>query len=129
MNRKDITNREDVYVLVSTFYSKIKQDDFIGPIFLKVIPNEKWELHLQKLTDFWQSNLFFNRKYKGDPMKAHKDVDNSFNHTISKAHFERWLSIWVDTVDALFLGIKASEAKERARNIANLLLIKIYEAR
>jgi len=28
-----ITNREDVYFLVSTFYNKIKKDEFIGPIF------------------------------------------------------------------------------------------------
>ena len=87
MGRKEIENRDDVYLLVSTFYNKLKKDDFIGPIFLKAIPEEKWESHLQKLTDFWETNLFFVRKFKGNPMKAHKDLDRNFNHSISQEHF------------------------------------------
>jgi hemoglobin len=129
MSSRDINNREDIYTLVSTFYNKIKKDDFIGPIFLKIIPDKEWEPHLQKLTDFWQTNLFFVRKFKGNPMKAHKDVDQKFNHTINQTHFDHWLSLWYETVDDLFTGTKANEAKQRARNIAGLLLIKIFQSR
>jgi hemoglobin len=129
MNSRDINNREDIYTLVSTFYNKVKEDDFIGPIFLGVIPDEQWEPHLQKLTDFWQTNLFFVRKFKGNPMKAHKDVDKKFNHSISQDHFDRWLTLWYATVDDLFSGTKADEAKGRARNIAGILLIKIFQSR
>lgn len=129
MHLGDINNREDIYTLVSTFYDKVKKDDFIGPIFLTVIPDAEWESHLQKLTDFWQTNLFFVKKFKGNPMKAHKEVDKTFNHTISQEHFEQWLSLWYETVDALFEGSKANDAKQRARNIAGLLLIKIFQSR
>ena len=129
MDKKEIENREDIYLLVSTFYDKLKKDDFIGPIFLKTISDEQWEPHLQKLTDFWETNLFFVRKFKGNPMKAHKDVDANFNHSISQEHFGRWLHLWFGTIDDFFEGTKANEAKERARNIASMLFFRMYEAK
>ncbi|CAL2103172.1 Globin [Tenacibaculum sp. 190130A14a] len=129
MKTKEIENRADVYLLVSTFYDKIKKDDFIGPIFLRIISEEEWEDHLQKLTDFWETNLFFVRKFKGNPMKAHKDVDAQFNHVISQEHFGRWLQLWFTTIDELFHGNKATEAKERARNIASMLFFRMFEVK
>ncbi|WP_299003069.1 group III truncated hemoglobin [uncultured Tenacibaculum sp.] len=130
MDKRDIENREDVYKLVSTFYNdKIRKDDFIGLIFLKTIPEETWEPHLQKLTDFWETNLFFVRKFKGNPMKAHKEVDRDFDYSIYQEHFGRWLQLWFETVDELFDGVKAHEAKERARNIASMLFFRMFEAK
>ncbi len=129
MEVREIKNRDDIFLLVSTFYNQIKKDDFIGPIFLEMIPDEEWNPHLEKLTDFWESNLFFKRIYKGDPMKKHKNVDQHFNHGITQKHFGKWLELWFSTVDSLFYGDKANEAKERARNIASILFLRIYEAR
>jgi len=126
---KEIKSREDIFLLVSTFYSHVKQDDFIGPIFLEIIPDDEWDSHIQKLTDFWQSNLFFQRVYKGNPLKKHINVDQKFDNEISQKHFGRWLQLWFSTVDTLFYGQKADEAKERARNIASLLFLRIYESR
>ncbi|CAL2063219.1 group III truncated hemoglobin [Tenacibaculum sp. 190524A05c] len=129
MAKKQIENREDVFVLVSTFYDKIKKDDVIGEFFLETIPEEEWDDHLLKLTDFWETNLFFVRKFKGNPIKAHRDVDANFNNAIQQEHFGRWLQLWFSTVDELFSGEKATQAKERARNIASMLFFKIYEHR
>jgi hemoglobin len=36
---------------------------------------EDWDEHLEKLTDFWEMNLFGGKSYKGDPLKAHVKVD------------------------------------------------------
>lgn len=130
MEKRDIENREDVYKLVSTFYNtKIRNDEFIGPIFIKTIPAHNWESHLQKLTDFWETNLFFVRKFKGNPMKAHKDLDRDFDYSIQQEHFGRWLQLWFETVDELFDGTKAHEAKERARNIASMLFFRMFDAK
>jgi len=129
LEAKELKDREDIFLLVSTFYNKVKKDDFIGPIFLEIIPDEEWNSHIEKLTDFWESTLFFKRVYKGNPMKAHKDVDTHFNNGITQKHFGKWLELWFSTVDSLFYGDKAHEAKERARNIASLLFFKIYEYR
>ena len=56
MVKKKIESREDVSLLVNTFYSKIRKDTLLGPIFNRIITD--WETHLELLTDFWETNLF-----------------------------------------------------------------------
>ena len=69
----DIEQRKDVFQLVSTFYSKIRKDERLGPIFNGALTSEEiWEEHLEKLTDFWESNLFGVIKFQGNPMTAHQ---------------------------------------------------------
>ncbi|WOC40360.1 group III truncated hemoglobin [Polaribacter sp. HL-MS24] len=120
-----IEDRTEISVLVKTFYNKIKEDAFIGPIFLKAIPEHEWEVHLEKLTDFWETNLFFKKKYKGNPMQVHVELDVKNNYTITQKHFEKWLELWMSTLDELFVGEKALKAKESARNISFMLFLKI----
>ncbi|WP_442266412.1 group III truncated hemoglobin [Tenacibaculum sp. ZS6-P6] len=127
MIKKEIVNRADVYLLVSSFYDKIKKDEIIGHFFLNAIPESEWNNHLEHLTDFWETNLFFVRKFKGNPIQKHRDVDANSNFKISQEHFGRWLQLWFTTIDELFIGEKAHQAKERARNIASMLFFKIYE--
>ncbi|CAI8432506.1 MAG: Group 3 truncated hemoglobin ctb [Polaribacter sejongensis] len=127
MSVREINNREDVFLLVTTFYDKIKKDDFIGPIFLKTIPNKEWEQHLEKLTDFWETNLFFAKKYKGNPMQVHQKLDESNKYLISQKHFGKWLELWISTLDELFVGDKAIKAKNSARNISFLLFLKMFK--
>jgi len=129
MELRDIDNREDVFLLVNTFYKKIKKDAFIGHIFLEIIPEDEWEPHIEKLTDFWETNLFFVRSFKGNPMKAHKEVDAHFKHGITQQHFGKWLELWFTTVNELFEGSNATNAKERARNIASALFLRMFDAR
>ena len=65
--KKDIKSREDILLLVRTFYAKVRKDELLGPVFNLVI--EDWERHFEHLTDFWQSNLFFEKKYSGNPLQ------------------------------------------------------------
>ncbi len=127
MTKSDINDRADIFLLVSSFYSKIKQDKVIGPFFIASIPENDWEDHIEKLTDFWQTNLFFVRAYKGNPINVHRTVDKTFKYAISQEHFGQWLQLWFTTVDEHFEGDMAGQAKERARNIASLLFFKLYE--
>ena len=124
---KDLQNRKDVNLLINRFYQKVRQDDFIGHFFNETIKD--WDAHLEKLTDFWEANLFFKAGYKGNPPKAHQEVDQAFDHSISEKHFGQWLLLWVQTVDELFEGEKALAAKTRARKMATMLFMKIFEAR
>ncbi len=127
MSKKQIKDREDIFLLVTLFYEKIKQDDTIGKFFIKRISDNQWDAHIEKLTGFWETNLFFVRKYKGTPIQVHKNVDQQFNHIIHQEHFGRWLQLWFSTVDELFIGEKARQAKERARNMASMLFFKLFE--
>ena len=100
MADRKIETREEVSLLVRTFYAKVRKDELLGPIFNGIITD--WETHLELLTDFWETNLFFNRKYFGNPMHAHVEVDKKVNNTISEMHFGTWINLWVQTIDDLF---------------------------
>ncbi len=127
MEKKDITNREDVFLLVSTFYEKIKKDETLGPFFLNVIKD--WEEHLQHLTTFWESSLFMKTRYHGNPLEVHAKVDKENNNSITELHFGIWLNLWYQTIDELFVGDYAENAKRRARKMGTFLYLKIFEAR
>lgn len=121
--RKTIETRQDVYKLVSTFYDKIRKDPLLGPIFNKAIAEDEWPAHLEKLTDFWETNLFGIAKFKGNPMEAHRKVDESNNHTIEMQHFGVWIQHWFRTIDSLFEGERAEKAKRAARKMATGLFM------
>ena len=58
--RKEIKGREEVSLLVRTFYGRVRKDETLGPIFNRII--DDWEEHFETLIDFWESNLFRVRK-------------------------------------------------------------------
>ncbi|MDT8346899.1 MAG: group III truncated hemoglobin [Flavobacteriaceae bacterium] len=123
----DITNRADVQLLVTTFYTQIRKHETLGVFFNEMITD--WDEHLEKLTDFWESNLFFKAKFKGNPAQAHIQVDQHFQHSIKMEHFGMWLNLWVATIDSLFEGELANRAKANARKMATHLYITLYQAR
>ena len=125
--QKEMENREDVFALVDTFYKKIRNNELLGPIFENHI--DDWPKHLEHLTDFWETNLFFVRKFKGNPMLKHQIVDTAEGHTINEHHFGVWLNLWFETIDELFLGEKAAIAKNRARNMGTFFHVGLFKAR
>ncbi|MEL0456634.1 group III truncated hemoglobin [Flavobacteriaceae bacterium SZ-1-7] len=127
MEKTDIKNREDVYLLVSSFYKKVRQDSVLGPFFNETIKD--WDAHLERLTTFWESSLFLKTKYLGNPLEAHVRVDKAHNHSITELHFGLWLNLWFQTIDELFKGDYAENAKHRARKMGTFLYLKIFEAR
>ncbi len=127
MNKKDIKTREDVFLLVSSFYKKVRRDTVLGPFFNDVIKD--WDAHLERLTTFWESSLFLKTRYVGDPLEAHVKVDKNNNNSITELHFGLWLNLWYQTIDELFEGDYAENAKRRARKMGTFLYLKIFEAR
>lgn len=125
--KTDIKDREDVSRLVRTFYTDIRAHEQLGPIFNHIITD--WEQHLELLTDFWESQLFLQRKYTGNPVVVHQEVDDKMNHTITPEHFGLWLNLWYKTIDTLFEGEVAWIAKNRAQKMSTMLYMKIFEHR
>lgn len=126
---KTIDSREDVSLLVHSFYAKIRKDELLGPIFNGNIPDDHWPAHLEKLTDFWESNLFGIFKFKGNPPAAHQRMDANEGHTISQVHFGKWLQLWFETIDELFYGERAERAKDAARRMSTGLFLAIWNRR
>lgn len=131
MHKSDIETRADVYLLVASFYKKVRADAILGSFFNDAIKD--WDAHLEHLTTFWETSLFMTRKlehkYHGDPLKAHVKVDKENNNSITELHFGIWLNLWFATIDALFEGDNAENAKRRARKMGTFLYLKIFEAR
>ncbi len=125
--KNDLKTRENVFLLVATFYEKVRKDEQIGYFFNNAIKN--WDEHLDKLTTFWESNLFLKTKYLGNPLDVHVEVDNTHGNTISQEHFGQWMNLWYQTVDELFEGEYANMAKNRARKMSTFMYLKIFEAR
>ncbi len=125
--KTDIKNREDVSLLINTFYKKIRKDEILGPIFNGIITD--WDAHLVLLTDFWETQLFLKRKYYGNPMTAHQEVDDKMNHTITSEHFGLWLNLWFATIDELFEGETAWVAKNRVQKMSTMMFMHMYQHR
>lgn len=122
MDSKDIKHRDDVVILVDQFYAKVKSDQLIGPIFNQKIGGH-WPEHLAKMYTFWQTVLLGDHTYLGRPFPPHAQLP------IEKKHFERWMSLFQQTVDAHFCGPKADEAKWRAGKMAEMFQYKIDRLR
>jgi hemoglobin len=114
----DITSINDIRPLVDTFYEKVKKDRLIGPIFIGAI-RDQWPAHLERMYRFWQTVLLEEHTYYGSPFAPHARMP------LEKKHFETWLGLWRGTVDELFEGPKATEAKWRAEKMAEMFLAKI----
>ena len=121
---KDILILEDIRNLVDRFYEKVRQDELLGPVFNDRI-QDRWPQHLEKMYGFWQTVLLGEQAYYGSPFPPHAQLP------IDQSHFERWMELFTSTVNELFSGEKANEAKWRAGRMAQMFQSKIdyYRAR
>ncbi|MCG9972929.1 group III truncated hemoglobin [Christiangramia crocea] len=119
---KDIQSRKDIELLVDEFYKMVIKDDLIGHFFTKVIELD-WDRHIPVMYDFWETSLLGEMKYKGNPMLKH--IELSKKETLKPEHYERWLSLWKQSIRGNFEGEKAETAIQRGRQIGELMKIKI----
>lgn len=122
MVKVDIQKLDDVKTLVNTFYGRVQKDELIGPIFNSKLEGH-WPEHLEKMYTFWQTILLEEYTYRGRPFPPHAQLP------IEAEHFERWLQIFDQTVNDLFDGPVAEEAKSRGRKMAALFQVKLDHIR
>lgn len=118
----DIQTEADIRVLVDSFYSKVKADDLLGPIFLDRLGPD-WEQHLGTMYKFWGMALLGDNNYSGHPLSKHLDLP------IEEAHFNRWLHLFMQTLTENFNGPVAGEAMKKASLIARTFLARIINYR
>lgn len=114
---KQIESFDDIKLLVDSFYDKVRHDQILAPVFNEKI--QDWPPHLDKMYRFWQSILLGQLTYSGAPFPKHAVLP------IGPEHFQRWLALFYETVDTLFSGNKAQEAKFRAARIAEVFQFKL----
>lgn len=115
--KDEITSINEIMLLVNSFYEKVQEDKLLGPIFDEVI-QDNWDQHLEKMYRFWETVLLNNHTYHGSPFAPHAKLP------IAAEHFNRWLELFLETIDAHFVGEKANEAKWRAQKMAEMFQYK-----
>ena len=115
---KDIERVEDIKLLVFTFYERVKKDELLSIIINdKTIPN--WSDHLELMCQFWQTILLKKEPYKGTPAKKHVDL------SLGNQHFDRWITLFHQTLDDLSRGPVAEEAKFHAHKMVEIFRYKL----
>lgn len=115
----DLIDRTDIVRLVDSFYDRVRADPTLSPIF-DTVARVDWGRHLPKMYDFWESVLFGKIGFKGSPLMVHRDLAG--RTPVTSVEFDRWLQLFHESVDALFAGPGADEAKVRASRIAAVML-------
>lgn len=114
-NRRDVETREDCDRLVRAFYGRALTDPIIGWLFTDVAQLEL-ETHVPKVASYWETILLGVKTYRGSPFDPHAAIHAKA--PLSAGHFGRWLALWQETVDELFAGTRAEQAKAHALRVA-----------
>jgi hemoglobin len=112
---KDIETREDLEILLTEFYTIATTDKEIGHHFTDL----NLTAHLPIIVDFWEKVLFGKPVYSGNPLSIHLRLNQKT--PLKFEHFVRWFEIFTRTIDKLFTGETAENAKLRAKMIAHSL--------
>ena len=106
--KHDIRNKEDIELMMRTFYGSLLTNESISPVFA----NTDFEKHMPHMIAFWSFVLLDEDGYKTNVFEKHLHLD------IKEEHFAIWLEHFEKTVNDLFEGEKAELAKLRGQNIA-----------
>jgi hemoglobin len=106
-----------IEALVRAFYTRVRQDPLIGPVFESKVRD--WDAHLGRLCAFWSSVALMSGRYHGQPMPVHLPLP------IETRHFDRWLEIFAATARDLCPPAAAAHFLERASRIAESLKLGI----
>ncbi len=112
---RDLDDPIEIETMVRRFYADVAQDEVLGPMFNDVAQVD-WSEHLPKLTAFWCRALLSMPGYEGNPYRQHLEVHD--RRSFTRAHFERWLKLFHETLDLGWEGPKVLHAKALARKVA-----------
>ena len=112
---RDIKTRADLEFLLAEFYKIATVDEEIGHHFADL----DLTAHLPIIVDFWEKVLFGKPVYFGNPLIIHQKLNEK--SPLKLEHFRHWFEIFNQTVDRLFTGETAENAKLRAKMIAHSL--------
>ena len=115
---RDLRSRDDIIALVDAFYARVRADTRLGFIFDDVAQVD-WSAHLPKMYAFWDAVLFGTPGFTGNPLAVHRAL--AMQTPVTPDDFGRWLTIFHESVDELFAGPTAEDAKQRAARIASVM--------
>ncbi|HZL31807.1 MAG TPA: group III truncated hemoglobin [Pseudolabrys sp.] len=116
----DRVDEDTIRQLIDAFYSKVRADALLGPIFAHAIPGD-WGPHLATMRNFWSSVMLTSGRYKGNPVAVHKRLAG-----VEIGMFDRWLALFGETCRELFAPELAAEFADKAARIAESLKLAMF---
>ncbi len=115
MAKYETITEETIALLMDRFYTKVRADELLGPVFNAAIgtTDEFWIPHLAKISRFWATLLLGTKTYVGNPFQKHLDLP-PFDLSL----FDRWLSLFRESVLTIFSEEPAQRFIERSQLIA-----------
>ncbi|MFD9409217.1 group III truncated hemoglobin [Streptomyces sp. NPDC059989] len=111
----DISGRADLDVVLRRFYTAAFADPQIGPFFTQIAGTDL-EVHLPRITDFWERALFRTADYRRNAYAPHAALHSA--RPMTAADFGRWVQLWNATIDGRHSGPNAERAKAQGERIA-----------
>ena len=118
----DLDSVEEIFELVTRQYSDVVQDDLLAPYFTFGPGFLDWQAHIRSVADYWQHVVLLAPDYDIDVLEGHRHLHD--REAFTPELFDRWLQIFLDTVDGGWSGPNASLAKKRATGMARAMALR-----
>jgi hemoglobin len=115
--KKDIATRKEIDALIWHFYRKLLKDELISKHFT----NLDLEKHIPHVVSFWSFVLLDESGYNTNVFEKHLHLD------LDSMQVQRWVHLFIESVDDLYAGEKAELAKQRAKSIGFIFGSKFDE--
>ncbi|MGB5794154.1 group III truncated hemoglobin [Poseidonibacter sp.] len=116
--KSDELTKENINKLVIIFYTKVLNNEKLGPFFVQKLGDDMnsdiWQEHIKLLTEFWYTMLTGLGNYNGRPFPPHAQIMG-----LNREAFEKWLELFFQSVDKVFDERIANKFKERSSIIAS----------
>lgn len=116
--RREAFSIEQIERMVNQFYGRVRDDEFIGPVFEQRVSD--WPYHLDRMVLFWRAVLrsepTFVMSERGGPPTLHRAIEE-----LQMAHFVRWLELFSTVVEDIFAPEEAAEIELAATRIGHAL--------
>lgn len=114
---EDKITRANIRTMVVSFYTKVLEDEIVGPFFIEKLgphlTGKTWGEHLDTLTDFWASIYLDDPNYRGSPFAPHMELEG-----VKAETFHQWLKLFFQTLDEIYEPQIADQFKNRSTLIA-----------
>lgn len=118
----DLNSSEEIFEMVTRQYSDIVQDDLLVPYFTFGPGFIDWRAHIASVTDYWVHVVLLAPDWDIDVLESHRHLHE--HSAFTPELFDRWLQIFLDTVDGGWSGPNASLAKKRATGMARAMAMR-----
>lgn len=111
----DTLDRAAIARLVRRFYTDVRSDALLGPIFEPHL-HAHWEAHLVRMTDFWCAAMKVQRGFRGNVYGKHMALAG-----VTPAHLGRWLWLWRRDSSACMDAAAAARLQYVAIGVARVM--------